>query len=56
MEKIHKMHFPSREMEVQTTVSWVNNMIQLEESLANIEANIEDNKSYPENNIKIAVT
>ena len=53
VEKIHKMHFPSREMEVQTTVSWVNNMIQLEESLANIEANIEDNKSYPENNIKI---
>ena len=37
VDKIHKMHFPSREMEVQTTVSWVHNMIQLEETIDKIE-------------------
>lgn len=41
VDKIHKMHFPSREMEVQTTVSWVHNMIQLEETIDKIEKHLE---------------
>ena len=47
VEKIYKMHFPSKEMEVQTSVSWINDMIDLEESIENIEANLESFTSRP---------
>ena len=45
VEKIYKMHFPSKEMEVQTSVSWINDMIELEEKIGNIEENLENSTS-----------
>ena len=47
VEKIYKMHFPSKEMEVQTSVSWINDMIELEGSIVNIEANLENFTNRP---------
>ena len=47
VEKIYKMHFPSKEMEVQTSVSWINDMIELEGSIGNIEANLENSTNRP---------
>ena len=47
IEKIYKMHFPSKEVEVQTSVSWINDMVELEESIGKIEKNLENSTTRP---------
>ena len=37
VEKIYKMHFPSKEIECQTSLSWVSTMVNLDETIEKIE-------------------
>ena len=50
VEKIYKMHFPSKEIECQTSLSWVSTMVNLDETLEKIEDNFE---TYADNDTNV---
>ena len=50
VEKIYNMHFPSKEIECQTSLSWVSTMVNLDETLEKIEDNFE---TYADNDTNV---
>ena len=50
VEKIYKMHFPSKEIECQTSLSWVSTMVNLDETIEKIEDNLE---TFADNNTNV---
>ena len=52
VERIYQMHFPPREMECQTSVSWISELVYLEERAKQIEEVFETNDDNEEDKVE----